>query len=151
MSKITALIRLGINHSIFWCVIVSHAIWGISLLFNSDVQNVTAVNSLKILMGVKSRFSESFIYLSACVLCLIELYYKNKPKWLEYLADNLILVGLQQGLLVLSAYGSYLSIIEGTYADGTPSSKIHILADQNIYISVCIVHLFAIIALKTKN
>ena len=151
MNNITKFLSIGVKHSVFWCVIASHAIWGISLLFNADIQNVTAINSLKTLMGIESRFIESFIYLLACALCFVELYYTNKPKWLAYLADNLLLVGLQQGLLVLSAYGSYLSIVNGVYADGTISSRIHVLADQNIYISVCIIHLFAIIALKTKK
>ena len=151
---VAVFLSVAISHSIFWCVIISHTIWAITLLISNEASTVTAVNSLGDLLGTKSRFIESFVYISASILCLFELYGK-KIAVVKYLSEKLLLVALQQFLLVVSAYGSYKSIIKGQYADGTIAPKLHILADQHIYILICAVHFFAIISvngsLKSKT
>ena len=146
---LTNFLKMAISHSIFWCVIISHLIWAITLLISSEASTVTAVSSLSDFLGTKSQFAESLVYIFACVLCLFELYGK-KIAIVKYLSEKLLLVALQQFLLVVSAYGSYKSIIKGQYADGTIAPKLHILADQHIYILICAVHFFAIISVNAS-
>ena len=91
------------------------------------------------------------IFIVAAILCLLDLYFWQKAKWLTFLSKKLWLVAPQQALLVVSAYGSILAMIRGSYADGTIVPRPHIIADLHTYPLLCLLHILAIIALDNKK
>lgn len=120
-------------------VVAIHALWGVLLLaYPTVVFNITAINYMSHFLGPKLA---GVLYLAACVLSFISLYYKNK--WHRLVGVSLLLP--QQFLLWVSALGAWSAIVNQSFADGIKRPWAFLAADQGPYILLAIFYTIAIL------
>ncbi len=113
--------------------IVLHLIWGFLGIADISAYDATAFSAIHYVFGGMSPFICFFVAIAA----LIGL---NKKGLL-----GLQLMLPQQALLMLSAFGATMAIVNGHFADGVIRSAFFIAADQTSVILTAIFHTMAIV------
>ena len=116
--------------------IVVHGLWGVIILFDSNALNCTPIATSPL---HHSQWLAGTVYLTATALAIWHMIVED----IGFVA--LLKVLPQQTLLMSSAAGAIVCVLNGHYADGVPRDWGFILADQLWNIVGMIGHTLALI------
>ena len=127
--------RRLINFPIILIAIVQEYLWAISLIWDSNSINVTAINILSNFMSVAVL---STVLIAVPTLAAVGFTFHKR-------INTLLALVPQQFMLYLSAGGAIESIYLGKFADGVERTQAFLLADQCSAFLIAFFHTWAMV------
>lgn len=122
---------------IIYCAICQHILWGIALLFDPEVVNITAINEFFRLFPDPIQIA--FLFFLVAISALVGLL------WRPYSLLGIFLLLPQQFVLFYSATGAISAIINSAFADHVIRSRGFIFADQLPAFLLLVFHTLALL------
>ena len=126
---------------IIFFAIIQHFLWAMMLLYDEEVEQVTALSALTPFIIV---YRGVVLLLLVAILAASSIFVENR-------IYRTIMMIPQQFVLVVSAMGAMDAMIRGTFADGIAHPRSFIVADQIPAVLLCIFHTVAIIRSAQKK